>query len=75
MTHLGLDGKSYPVGRLSREERNPARWLAHELVCRDGMSLRRAREVMAGFVVRRSIGIIARDLEGFECPHCADVNT
>lgn len=67
----GADGKDYPSQPLTRAERNRARWLAHNLVHRDGLSIRVAQKAMAEHHdVRRSVGIIARDLADFECPHC-----
>jgi hypothetical protein len=71
----GLDGKNYPATPLTRTGRIRARRLAHELVCRDGLSIRAAQAQMAEAGVRRSVGTLARDLAGYECPHCADVNT
>lgn len=64
------DGKLYPPRPLTHAERNRARWLAHNLVHRDGMSVRAAQRAMAAQGVRRSVGIIARDLAAFECPDC-----
>lgn len=66
----GRDGKAYPGRALTREERNKARWMAHHLVCRDGMSVRAAQARMAELGIRRSTGIISRDLDRFECPDC-----
>ena len=72
----GRDGKNYPAAPLTRTERNRARWLAHNLVHRDGLSIRAAQQVMAGeHAIKRSVGIIARDLADYECPHCATRNT
>jgi len=71
----GRDGKLYPAAPLTRQERGQAIRRAHELVCDRGLSIRRAQQVMAESGLRRSLGIIARDLQGFECPRCADVNT
>jgi hypothetical protein len=48
----------------------------HNLVHRDGLSIRAAQQVMAGeHAIKRSVGIIARDLADYECPHCATRNT
>lgn len=66
----GRDGKSYPATPLSRAERNRARWTAHRLVCRDGLSIRAAQQAMAEAGLRRSTGIIASDLANFRCPDC-----
>lgn len=71
----GTDGKMYRAVPLRRQDRNRARWMAHRLVHRDGLSIRAAQARMAEAGLRRSVGIIARDLADFECPHCPDVNT
>ena len=69
----GADSKLYPARPLTHEQRNRARWLAHNLVHRDGLSVRVAQRVMAGqHGVRRAVGTIARDLELFTCPRCED---
>ena len=74
-TRRGLDGKSYPAVRLSRQERGQAIRAAHELVHRDGLSIKAAQRAMAErYGLRRSVGIIARDLMDFECPDCTDVS-
>jgi len=65
------DNKLYPARPLTREQRNRARWLAHNLVHRDGLSIRAAQRAMLARGVRRSLGIIARDLASYECPACA----
>lgn len=71
----GRDGKSYPATALTREQRNRARRLAHELVCGGGMSIRAAQQVMAEkHGLRRSVGSISGDLRDYECAACADVN-
>lgn len=68
----GADDKRYPARSLSHAERNRARWLAHNLVHRDGLSLRAAQRAMAeSYGVRRSMGTICTDLANFECPSCA----
>ena len=71
----GRDGKSYRAAPLTRQERGRAIWLAHQLVHRDRLSIRAAQAVMIEqHGIRRSVGAIAADLAGFECPSCADVN-
>jgi hypothetical protein len=66
------DGKLYPAVPLTYAERNRARWLAHNLVHRDGLSVRQAQRTMIeNYGVRRSLGTIARDLRLWECPACA----
>jgi len=67
----GADAKLYPARPLTREQRNRARWMAHNLVHRDGLSIRQAQRVMASqYGVRRAVGTIMRDLQNFECPRC-----
>jgi hypothetical protein len=69
----GRDGKRYPAGgQLQREQLNRLRWLAHNLIHRDGMSIRQAQATMLeSYGVRRSVGAICQDLHRFECPLCA----
>jgi hypothetical protein len=65
------DGKLYPARPLTRGERNRARWLSHNLIHRDRLSVRAAQRVMIEqHGVRRSIGSIMRDLRLWECPRC-----
>ena len=71
----GRDGKSYPAAALTREQRNRARWLAHQLVHRDHHSIRTAQQLMAKGGIYRSVGTIAADLANFECPDCAALDT
>ena len=53
------DGKLYPPRPLTHAERNWARWLVHNLVHRDGLSIREAQRVMLGqYGVRRSLGMV-----------------
>jgi hypothetical protein len=67
------DGKLYPPAPLTRQQLNRVRWLAHNLVHRDGLTIRAAQLVMIEqHGVRRSLGAIQRDLRLFECPSCAD---
>ena len=68
----GKHGKLYPARPMTHRERNVARWAAHDLVHRDGMSIRQAQRVMAGRGLRRSVGQICADLNNFECPRCPD---
>jgi hypothetical protein len=69
--HRGRDSKLYPAVRLTAAERNRARWLAHRLVHTDGLSVRQAQAAMLDRGLRRSVGILCRDLQRFECPDCA----
>ena len=72
----GRDGKLYPAAPLTRTERGRARWLAHQLVHADGLSIRAAQAAMVQtHGLRRSRGAIAADLAGYECPRCADLDT
>jgi hypothetical protein len=68
----GKDGKDYPATPLTREQRNRARRLAHQLVHSDRLSIRGAQQVMAESGIRRSVGAIAADLRDYECPLCAE---
>ncbi len=69
----GADSKLYLAVPLTHEQRNRARWLAHNLVHRDGLSVRQAQRVMAeSHGLRRAVGTIARDLDLFTCPQCED---
>lgn len=69
----GQDGKLYPARPLSREERIRARRLAHDLHCRDRLSVRAVRLALAErHGIWRSRGAIAADLSNFECSRCAD---
>ena len=67
------DGKRYPVGgTLPERDRWRAINLAHRYVHRDGLSVRQAQRALAAdHGLRRSVGIIARDLQRFECDWCA----
>jgi hypothetical protein len=68
---IGRDGKRYGARPLTREERSRAIRLAHQLVHVDRLSVRAAQQVMASsYGLRRSVGIISRDLANFECPAC-----
>jgi hypothetical protein len=68
----GRDGKLYPAAPLTREQRARAVRLTHQLVHVDGYSIRSAQWVMSEcHGLRRSVGVIARDLADFTCPHCA----
>lgn len=70
---VGCDGKRYPPGGdLPPDQRNRARWLIHHLHCRDGLSIRAAQRVMVEqHGIRRSLGILHKDLINYQCPACA----
>jgi hypothetical protein len=71
--HWSRAAKLYRARPLTHRERNTARWAAHKLVHRDGMSVRQAQRVMAEqYGIRRAVGTIMRDLQNFECPLCED---
>jgi hypothetical protein len=71
---IGRDGKRYPPGGdLPPDQRNRARWLIHGLHCRDRLSILKAQRVMLEqHGIRRSLGILHRDLVGYQCPDCAE---
>src|SRR5262249_37171295 len=57
------DGKRYPVGgTLPERERWRAAHLAHRYHCRDGLSVRQTQVALAKAGIRRSLGILHRDL-------------
>jgi hypothetical protein len=67
------DGKRYPLKPPDHQQLNRIRWLEHNLVCRDGLTLRAAQKVMLEqYMVRRSLGAIHNDIQRFECPACED---
>ena len=68
----GRDGKLYPPGGdLPEQERWRAIRLVHNLVHRDHLSIRAAQRVMLGqYAIRRSLGMLHRDLTGYACPVC-----
>ena len=69
----GRDGRLYPaVLPRPRAELNRIRWLSHRLHCEQGLSERRVQRVLLEqHGIRRSAGIVHRDLADFECPACA----
>ena len=75
-TRRSQNGNAYPATRLTRQELSQARRLTHRLICEQGLSIRRARLVVAEkYGIRRSVGIIAKDLADYECPACAQLNS
>jgi hypothetical protein len=66
------DGRLYPAGgSLPVPERGRAIRLVHNLVHRDHLTIRAAQRVMLeSYGVRRSLGILHRDLTGYACPAC-----
>ena len=69
----GRDGKRYPSGLpRPRAEVVRLRWLAHQLVCVRGLTIRAAQDaLLAEHGIRRSRGAIHKDVQRFECPQCA----
>ena len=69
----GKDHKLYPaVMRLPRAELNKIRRLTHKIHCEGGLTeAATRRELLEGHGIRRSAGIVHRDLAAFECPACA----
>ena len=70
----GRDHPFYPARPASRAEPNRARWLSHNLIHRDGLSVRAAQRVLAeSYGLRRSIGSIMHDPRMWKCPRCPHV--
>jgi hypothetical protein len=64
----GRDGKDYPAEmRRPRAELARLRVRVHELVCRDGLSIRQAQKTMLAEGDRRSLGRLHADLVQFDC--------
>lgn len=69
----GADSKLYREHQLDQEALTRLRLLEHELRCGQGLSVRQVQaELAAEHGVRRSIGIIQRDLRLWSCEHCQD---
>jgi hypothetical protein len=69
----GADGKLYGARALPPAELARRRRLTHALHCRDQLSLREVRRVLAGqYGIRRSMGSICNDLRDYRCPYCPD---
>jgi hypothetical protein len=68
----GRDGKCYPVGGdLPVADRARAIKMVHNLVHRDRLSIRAAQRIMLeSYGLRRSLGILHRDLTSYACPVC-----
>jgi hypothetical protein len=70
---LGHDGRRYLHPPLTESERQRARRLEHALIHRDRLSIREAQRVLLeSYGLRRSIGVIFRDLADWSCPSCPD---
>jgi hypothetical protein len=65
------DGRRYPPGGSLPE---PLRWraasLAHQLHCRDGLTIRATQQALAARGLRHSVGMIHRDLTRYACDAC-----
>jgi hypothetical protein len=71
----GRDSKLYQVQPLTAPERARARRLAHDLHCRDRLSVRQVQKIMIErYALRRSLGAIHRDLANFACKICEPGN-
>jgi hypothetical protein len=68
---MRADGKFYPLAVRSAAEVARLRDLEHQLHCGGGLSIRATQAAMLDRGVRRSIGMIHRDLRQYECPRCA----
>jgi hypothetical protein len=66
----GLDGKTYPRFQLSAEDRDHLIEVCHDLA-RQGMSVRRIKQVLADHGLPRSVGSIVGYL-GRTCEKCRD---
>ena len=67
------DGRLYPPSwpHMPPAERQRLRALAHDLHCRQGLSIRATqRAMLERFGERRSVGQIHKDLT-WECPYCS----
>jgi hypothetical protein len=65
------DGKLYPPGGvLPERERWRAVNLAHRFRCRDRLAIRAVQVALAERGIRRSLGIIHRDLARYACDVC-----
>jgi hypothetical protein len=70
LVEIRADGKLYPPKRRTAAEVARLRDLEHLLRCYRGLSMRAVQAAMAKEGIRRSIGMIHRDLQQYECPRC-----
>jgi hypothetical protein len=71
LVEVRRDGKLYPPVMRSAAEVTQLRELEHMLHCQLGLSIRATQAVMLGkYGIRRSRGMIHRDLQRFQCPRC-----
>jgi hypothetical protein len=65
------DGRCYPVGGvLAEDQRRAAIAAAHASRCRDGRSFRATQRALAEAGIRRSLGMIYRDVTTWGCRWC-----
>ena len=71
----GTDSKLYPARQLPPAELKRIRGLEHAFHCRDGMSVRSVQQALESYGIRRSLGVIWRDLHRYSCglPRCPAV--
>lgn len=68
----GRDGKLYMSWR-DPADRMRVIELAHQLRCREGLSVRQIQRRLFDHHIRRSVGMIHQYLANFECPACSDM--
>lgn len=71
LVEVRRDGKLYPPRQRSAAEVARLRDTEHHLHCRLGLSIRAIQKALLTEDIRRSIGMIHRDLHQFECPLCS----
>lgn len=73
LVRVTSDGRLYPPSwpHMPPEERQRLADLAHHLHCAGGLSVRATQAAMAERGIRRSTGMIHKDLTRFECSKCA----
>jgi hypothetical protein len=71
----GTDRKLYPARQLAPAELKRIRGLEHAFHCRDGLSVRSVQQALESYSIRRSLGVIWRDLHRYSCglPRCPAV--
>ena len=74
LVRVTSDGRLYPPSwpHMPPEERQRLADLAHHLHCAGGLSVRQTQAAMAARGVRRSTGMIHKDLTRFECSQLFD---
>jgi len=68
---MRADHKLYPPVARSAAEIARLRDLEHHLRCARGLSIRAVQTAMLDQGIKRSIGMIWRDLNQYECPRCS----